>query len=66
MGSTVISLQVKRLEQAVVSISAKVADVIETAQQEKALPAHSEATLIQAQLELEELYSQLNPLLSDA
>lgn len=65
MESRVISLQTRRLERAVVNISAKLADVIEIAQKEKALPADSQATLIQAHLELEELYAQLDPLQSD-
>lgn len=60
MEIEVINLRDKRLEQAVVSISAKLADAIEMARQAKMLSADSEAMLIQAQLELEELFVQLD------
>jgi len=63
--SGVVSLQTKRLEQFVVNISAKIADVIEAAQKRNALPADSQAMLIQAHLDLEELYVQLDPFQSD-
>ena len=65
MESGVVSLQTKRLEQFVVNISAKIADVIEAAQKRNALPADSQAMLIQAHLDLEELYVQLDPFQSD-
>ncbi|MCL2812565.1 MAG: hypothetical protein FWD25_11850 [Clostridia bacterium] len=65
MESGVFCLRNKRLEQFVVNISAKIADVIETAQKRNELPADSQATLIQAHLDLEELYVQLDPFLND-
>ena len=65
MESGIFSLRNKRLEQFVVNISAKIADVIETAQKRNGLPADSQATLIQAHLDLEELYVQLDPFQSD-
>jgi len=63
--SGIVSLRHKRLEQFVVNISAKIADVIEIAQKRNALPADSQATLIQAHLDLEELYVQLDPFFSE-
>jgi hypothetical protein len=60
MEIAVINLRDKRLEQAVVGISAKLADAIELARQAKALSADAEVKLIQAQLELEELFLQLD------
>ena len=61
MGANVIGLRDKRLEQAVVSISGKIADAIEMTQKAKTLSTDSETKLIQAHLELEELYVQISP-----
>lgn len=60
METEVINLREKRLEQVVVGISAKIADALEMSRKAKTLSADSEARLIQAQLELEELFVQLN------
>lgn len=60
MELEVINLRDKRLEQAIVSISAKIADALEMARRAKTLSADSEAKLIQAELELEELFVQIS------
>ena len=60
MEPEIIDLRDKRLEQAIVRISAKIATVIETTQKGKAVSADLLATLIQIQLELEDLHIQLN------
>jgi hypothetical protein len=60
MEIEVINLRDKRLEQAVVRVSAKLADAIELARQAKTLSGDAEEKLIQAQLELEELFLQLD------
>lgn len=57
--SEVINLQDKRIERLLVSISAMIADAIEIAQKAKAMSADSEEKLTLAQLELENLYIQL-------
>jgi len=54
-------LHVKKLEQAAVNISIKLADIAKSMQAAKELSAGAEETLTQAQLELEELYVQLLP-----
>lgn len=58
MEREVINLQDKRIEQMLVSISAMIADAIETAQKAKTMSADLEEKLILAQLELENLYIQ--------
>ncbi|MDR3594559.1 hypothetical protein [Clostridium sp.] len=55
----VINLQDKRIERLLVSISAMIADAIEIAQKAKAMSVDSEEKLALAQLELENLYIQL-------
>ena len=65
METKVIGLRDKRLEQSVVSISVKIADVLEMTQKARALSADSEAKLIKVHLELEELYAQINPTQND-
>ena len=55
----VINLQDKRIERLLVSISAMIADAIEIAQKAKAMSVDSEEKLTLAQLELENLYIQL-------
>ena len=55
----VINLQDKRIERMLVSISAMIADAIEIAQKAKAMSVDSEEKLTLAQLELENLYIQL-------
>ena len=55
----VINLQDKRIERLLVSISAMIADAIEIAQKAKAMSVDSEKKLTLAQLELENLYIQL-------
>lgn len=55
----VINLQEKRIERMLVSISAMIADAIEIAQKAKAMSVDSEEKLTLAQLELENLYIQL-------
>lgn len=59
MEREVISLQDKKLERSLVSIGAIIADAIEMAQQAKALSVDSEKRLALAQLELENLFLQL-------
>ncbi|MCB8815265.1 hypothetical protein [Desulfosporosinus shakirovi] len=59
MEREVINLQDKRIERLLVSISAMIADAIEIAQKAKAMSADSEEKLTLAQLELENLYIQL-------
>lgn len=56
MHLEIISLRDKKIEQSLVRISAKVADAVEITQQAKPLSADSKNQLIQASLELEELY----------
>ena len=56
----IIDLRDKQLEQAIVGISAKIATVIEMTQKGKAVSADSLTVLIQIQMELEDLYIQLN------
>jgi hypothetical protein len=65
MEAEVINLREKRLEQVVVGISAKIADALEMSRKAKTLSANSEERLIQAQLELEELFVQLNQMTSN-
>ena len=60
MEPEIIDLRDKQLEQAIVGISAKIATVIEMTQKGKAVSADSLAVLIQIQMELEDLYIQLN------
>ena len=55
----VINLQDKRIERMLVSISAMIADAIEIAQKARAMSVDSEEKLTLAQLELENLYIQL-------
>ena len=59
MEREAINLQNKKIERMIVSISAMIADAIEIAQKAKAMSADSEKKLILAQLELENLYIQL-------
>lgn len=59
MDREVINLQDKRIERLLVSISAMIADAIEIAQKAKAMSVDSEKKLTLAQLELENLYIQL-------
>ena len=59
MEREVINLQDKRIERVLVSISAMIADAIEIAQKAKAMSVDSEKKLTLAQLELENLYIQL-------
>ena len=59
MEREVINLQDKRIERMLVSISTMIADAIETAQKAKAMSADSEEKLTLAQLELENLFLQL-------
>jgi len=59
MEREVINLQDKRIERMLVSISAMIADAIEIAQKAKAMSVDSEKKLTLAQLELENLYLQL-------
>ena len=59
MESDITSLRDKRLEQAIVGISAKIATMIEATHEGKMVSADSLATLIQIQMELEDLYIQL-------
>ncbi|MCO5388363.1 hypothetical protein [Desulfosporosinus sp.] len=59
MEREVINLQDKRIERMLVSISAMIADAIEIAQKAKAMSVDSEEKLTLAQLELENLYIQL-------
>ena len=59
MEREVINLQDKRIERLLVSISAMIADAIEIAQKAKAMSVDSEKKLTLAQLELENLYIQL-------
>jgi len=56
-----ITQQDKRLEQAIVRISAKIATVIEIVQKERIVSADSLAILIQIQMKLEDLYVELGP-----
>ncbi len=55
-----INLQNKILEQRVLSISAKVANAVDMVQRAKKMTIDSENMLIEAQLELEELYIALD------
>ena len=59
MEREVINLQDKRIERMLVSISAMIADAIEIAQKAKAMSVDSEEKLTLVQLELENLYIQL-------
>lgn len=59
MEREVINLQDKRIERMLVSISAMIADAIEIAQKAKAMSVDSEKKLTLVQLELENLYIQL-------
>lgn len=59
MEREVIKLQDKRIERIIVSISAMIADAIEIAQKANVMSIDSEKKLILAQLELENLYIQL-------
>lgn len=59
MERVVINLQDKRIERLLVVISAMIADAIEIAQKAKAMSVDSENKLTLAQLELENLYIQL-------
>ena len=59
MEREVINLQDKRIERLLVSISAMIADAIEIAQKARAMSVDSEEKLTLAQLELENLYIQL-------
>jgi|GEM_PF-2061372 len=59
MKSEIVNLQHIWLKQGIVSIGAKIATAIELAQKEKAMPADSLEILIQAQLELEDIYIEL-------
>ena len=59
MEREVINLQNKRIERMLVGISAMIADAIEIAQKAKAMSVDSEKKLTLAQLELENLYIQL-------
>lgn len=59
MERVVINLQDKRIERLLVGISAMIADAIEIAQKAKAMSVDSENKLTLAQLELENLYIQL-------
>ena len=52
-------LQIKRIEKTISHISAVVSDALEMTQNAKALSVHSEAMLINAQQEFEELYMSL-------
>ncbi len=49
-------LQIKRIEESILRIGAKVADAVELSQRVKHLSADSDALLINAQQELEKLY----------
>ncbi len=60
MKPEVINLHDKRMEQSVISISAKIADAVEMVQKAKELTASSEDVLAKAQLALEELYIALD------
>ncbi|SMC86730.1 hypothetical protein [Papillibacter cinnamivorans] len=60
MNREEIEIQRKCMEDSIASISAKVADAVKLAQLSAALSADSEARLVQAALELEELYISLN------
>ena len=60
MESEVINLQDKRIEQSVVGISVKIADVVEMVQKAKEMTISSEDILVKAQMELEELYIALD------
>ena len=59
MEREVINLQDKRIKRLLVGISAMIADAIEIAQKTKDMSADSEKKLTLAQLELENLYIQL-------
>lgn len=59
MEREIINLQDKRIERLLVSISAMIADAIEMAQKAKSMSVDSEEKLTLAQLELENLYMQL-------
>lgn len=59
MKLEVINLRDKRLEQLIISIGAKIANAVEMVQKAKEMTANSEETLIQAHLDLEELYIAL-------
>jgi len=52
--------QVKKIEEAISYIGAKVADAAELSQQAKRLSGNSEALLINVQQELEDLYVSLD------
>lgn len=56
MGSEVISLRDKKIEQSLIRIGSKIADAVEMGQQAKMLSLNSTIKLVQASLELEELY----------
>ena len=59
MKGKLISLGKERAAQTIVDISAKIADAVETSQEAKVLAVKAESLLIQAQIELEELYVKL-------
>jgi len=59
MEREVINLQDKRIKRLLLSISAMIADAIEIAQKAKAMSVDSEKKLTLVQLELENLYEQL-------
>ena len=59
MEREVINLQDKRIKRLLLSISAMIADAIEIAQKAKAMSVDSEKKLTLVQLELENLYIQL-------
>ena len=59
MESEIIALRDKRLEHAIVGISAKIATVIVMAEKGKTMPAVWLDILIETQLELEDMYIQL-------
>lgn len=52
-------IKIRRVQVAVSHVGAKVADAIEASQQAKFLSAKSEALLINAQQELEEIYMSI-------
>lgn len=56
MNPIIDEVQVKRMEESISKIGAKVADVIEMSQQAKLLSTKSESLLIDVQQELEEFY----------
>lgn len=59
MQNIVISLKERHMEQSVVHIGAKIADAIAMARKARELSEISEDKLIEAQLELEELFMRI-------